>query len=570
MNREFDHSKAIIEAWHVLLRYRWRFFVPAFLGTVLVLAACLVLPRKYHAQAIFDRRTDMVLTEMRNAPTSFQDPRSSVVDQLAGAPAIAQLRTQLDPLLDEHGLIGVLKDREEFYSDLHRRLIVTYDVQSPAHDRIRVEYTGSNPMIARFIVNTLVQNYIDRQRAEMDARLERSAEFFRAQVNRFREMIEECEAQRLAFEMKYDRLLPDNPNSIETLMMDVRMKLDDVVQRHHAAVNTQRTLEEELARTPETVPHVVRGRNPDKLRIQEKIRQAENELSRSVTVLKMTERHPDLVALRTQIAALERELQETPDDIVLETQHLRNTKRNELELRLAIARAETHGLEMQKASLEAQLAKLNEQAGQLHPVRADYRKLTREVDEAQRRLNVWEESLWRVEMARTAESGDRGVQFTFIKPCGEIHKPVSPALYQAVAAAIIIGMLSGALCVFLAHRTDETISDGDQLLALYDLPVFGCVSEIITRQRRRLRKLRNLILYPVNAVAMTAVILAMMGLLYLDLERPAAFEEFKANPGRFLRDQFTGDSSRRTSVPVTPAAATHFVATPDTIALSQE
>ncbi len=568
MNKDIDHSKAIMEVWHVLLRYRWRFFLPAFVVTIAVLGICMVLPRKYHAEAIFDRRTDMVLTEMRNAPTSFQDPRQSINDQLAGAPAIAQLRTTLDPILDK--LDGAPRDREEFYRQLHRRIIVTYDVQSPTHDRVRVEYTGSEPTIAQLVVNTLVQNYIDTQRAEMDERLSRSAEFFRAQVERFREMIEESEDERLQFEMRYDNLLPDNPNSVETLLADIRLKLSDVEQRHQAALNTRAALEHELTRTPETVPHIVRGRNPEKARLQEKLRQLETELNHSVNVLKMTERHPDLQAIRAQMVALQREYDAAPDEIVVETQVARNTKRNELELRLAIARAEVQGLELQEQSLQAQLAQLAQRADQLHPVRADYRKLTRAVDEAQRRLNVWEESLWRVEMARTAESGNRGVQLTFVKPCEVLHKPVSPALMQAIAASLLLGVLGGAFCVFLAHRTDETISDGDQLVAMFDLPVFGCVSEIITRQRRRLRRLRNLVLYPVHATVMTAVVLAMMGLLYLNLEKPAMFAELKDNPTQFFRHQLMGrDDAPSTSHAQTMKTSDEPVRL-DPIALSQE
>ena len=77
-----NQAKAILEIWNLLLQYRWRFITPAFLVMAAILAISLILPRKYDAQAIFERRTDMVLAEItsRGAPRTFQDPRQALTD----------------------------------------------------------------------------------------------------------------------------------------------------------------------------------------------------------------------------------------------------------------------------------------------------------------------------------------------------------------------------------------------------------------------------------------------------------------------------------------------------------
>ena len=70
MSRHRNQVRALMDACEVLVRFRWRFIVPAFVVTVVILGVCLVLPRKYKAKAIFERRTDLVMTEImhRGAP----------------------------------------------------------------------------------------------------------------------------------------------------------------------------------------------------------------------------------------------------------------------------------------------------------------------------------------------------------------------------------------------------------------------------------------------------------------------------------------------------------------------
>ena len=54
----------MLEAWDALVRFKWRFVLATFGVTAVVLAGSFFLPRKYKAEGIFERRTDMVLSEI--------------------------------------------------------------------------------------------------------------------------------------------------------------------------------------------------------------------------------------------------------------------------------------------------------------------------------------------------------------------------------------------------------------------------------------------------------------------------------------------------------------------------
>jgi hypothetical protein len=138
-------------------------------------------------------------------------------------------------------------------------------------------------------------------------------------------------------------------------------------------------------------------------------------------------------------------------------------------------------------------------------------------------------------MARSAEDGNRGVQLAFIRPCGELSRPVAPNMFQILISAMGLGLISGAVSLLFAHRTDETFHDGEQLSTSLHLPLLGEVSEIVSVQHRRMRKVRNMVLYPLNAVAMTTVLVTLISVLYMNLQNTTTPDSIKNDPMEMLQ-----------------------------------
>lgn len=540
MNKDIEknQAKAVVEIWCVLSRYRWRFVLPAFVVMAMVLAAGMVMPRKYRAEAIFDQKTDPVLAEisLRGASKTYQDPKQALVEEVAGRPAIAALRKNIDPILSNR--IGPhWQGRDAFYSDLTRSVVIRKDIADRDQNRVRVEYVGTDPVIAREVVNGLVENYIQQTRSEIEKRLRQTANFLREEADRYSQEIEVLENKLLAFEIENDLLLPDHPAGIQMVLAERELALTEAETRHQSALEMVDGLVEELDRTPPTIPQIVRGRNPRLEELQSKLRAAEAKLVMYVGEMKMTEKHPDLIALREQIEAMREELTHAEDQVVTETHEGQNPKRAELETRLTTARAEARAAETGFLAAKKSVTELNSKMGRLYPVRTEHRRLTGAIETARRNLYTWQDNLRRVEMSMAAETGDRGVQLEFIKPCGELHYPVSPNLSQVLAASVLLGILAGSLSVFMAHRTDESFADGDALAETFNLPLIGSVSEIITQQQARVRRLRNMIFYPVHAGTMATVLIGMSTLLYLNLERPQQYEALTSDPSGFILNQ---------------------------------
>jgi len=540
MSKRSTQTEALFEVWRVLLKFRWRFVMPAFAVAALVLAVSMFLPRKYRAEAVFERRTDMVLAEImkRGATRSFQDPRESLQNEIVGDPALDQVIDQIKPMTSTSS--GAQIDRASLRSDLKRKATISYDISSTDLDRIRVGYVGDDPTVSRNIVNLLVRNYIENTRLRIEDRLAQSSSFFQGEEKHAREEIEKLEAKKLAFEIENARLLPDNPNSAQGTIADLQIQLTAAAERRNAATARIQTLRKTLENTPQSTPTVVKGRNPELDRLESQLRELEAKYAEFVGVYKMKPKHPDVVAVTEQIDGVKKIVDTTEKTIIVQTSDVPNARYGEIEIALSQALTDLQSAERQHGVIDQQVAAAKQESSGVFGVRSEYGRIVRSIEDSQRELTFWRENLRHVEMARTAESGDKGIQLAFIKECDVIHKPISPNLAQVLMAATLLGLIAGGINIFYAYRTDETFSDVQQLASAFSLPTFGAVSEIISTKSPRIRRVRTLLLYPINGTIMATVLVILTGLLYLSLEKPHMISQLKADPVRFFMDRVNG------------------------------
>jgi uncharacterized protein involved in exopolysaccharide biosynthesis len=420
---------------------------------------------------------------------------------------------------------------------------VRREIGTAALDRVRVSFTGENAQVARLVVNNMITNYINRTRKEMDKRLHQSESFFQNEVNRSRSKIEELEDRKLTFEIQQSELLPDSPNNLQSTLSDAQLLFGEANEKRDAARLKVIALRKALAATPQTTPSYTIKRNPELLRMEMKLTEQQEILAKYVNIYKMTARHPDLVDLTRQINEIRVDIVSTPPEVISEKKFSENPKHAEIELMLTQATVTMEALTNQTASLTRKLAVMNHSAKQLFPVRAEYNKMEREIEQGLRELAFWEGNLNRVKISLTAEDGERGIQLNFIKPCGELKRPVSPDMLHVLMAAIGMGLMSGAVSVLFAHRTNESFRSGEDLSEAMGVPLIGSVSEIISKQQRRLQKIRRYVIYPMNIAGMSAVLLVLTGMLYFNLKRPETFDQITKHPGQFISSklQSTGE-----------------------------
>ena len=519
-NETNNYAKSLAELWSVVVRYKWRFVVPTFLVMIGVLGGTMLLPRKYKAEALFERKTDMVLTEInrRNGSSTFANSRQTVVEQLTGDTAINEMLMGMTPqVLDElaegYKPINVTQLR----NDLRMKLLVKYDLATHELDRIRLLYINDNPKLTKYVVNTLVDKYIKRVHLSMDEKLSQSSEFFKKEVDRCRENIDQLENNKLDFEIKFAEMLPDSPSNSQATLTEFELELSDKMQQLDIATMRSESLEQSLLNTSENTPSYITERNPKRVALENKLDTLLDKKKEYISVLKMTARHPDLINIDEQITKLQQQVQQTEEKVVTQTRISNNPKHAEISLMLNNTLAEKAALDKQTKYLARKIDQIKNQTSNIFAVRSDYRQITQNVNKQQRQLTFWEDNLRRVNISLAAETGDRGISLRLISPATNIGAPISPNPKQGITAAIVLGLIVGGTSVFFGHRTNESFSDSEQISEEFDLPVMGAVSEIITKQQKRIHNTKRIVLFPVNAIAMIAALTFMTNMLFTSL-----------------------------------------------------
>lgn len=559
MSSRFNQPESIRELKRMIVRHRWRFILPFFAVTTIVLVVGLFIPRQYEATAIFERRNDLVLSEMagRGAPQQLATLKTSLREELRGLPAI-------DRVIDDLGLIPrVTEDmpeevrraaelaRGDLLQRIHRHVRLTFDISTEAVDRVRLIYTDTDPQRARQVVNELIRNYIADTRSEIDKMLTEAAEFFETEAQTCRDKINQMEEQRLAFEVKNAGLLPDDPNSVQEQLAGAEEKLVTLQRSFQTIESRIDRLKMEMNGGSATTASIVRGSNPEYQQLDEKVRSYEQQLEHALYTQKMTDRHPTVVALRRKLAALQEELEATPREVVTQRVYGESAKQTGLEMALLDAQAQRDAITEELAMTEKKVARLRAAGSQAFPVRAEHRRMMRDIAEVQRQMEFWEDRHRRVTMALTAELGQRGISLDFIKPASRITRPTSPDLMQILFASLVLGALAGVAAVLLADRSDQTLRSLEQ--AQRDLPVqvIGSVSEIISRQQAAVRRLVWRLMVPLGMTVMFMIMLGAAYMNYLSLRTPYAFG------GQSAQTSLVEPVSHHPQAPAQPLASAH-------------
>ncbi|MEM6755856.1 MAG: hypothetical protein AAF586_01700 [Planctomycetota bacterium] len=516
-------THALLDAWEILRRYRWRFVLPAFVLSAVALAVSLFIPRVYKSEATFERRHEVVMTDVAgfgHRGRHANESRAAVLNEIKNPAAVERVVNAIAPTLREEGLVASSGQLSRLKFEIARHSAVAFELSDAERDLIRVSFKADHPRTAQLVVDGLVAEYIDAERRAHEAKIDESADFFRAEVARHRDTLRGIETKLLDFEMQHARLLPDSPNSITDSMYEERQSLEDAITERNVAVGHAESLDAALAAEPTHVETLVNAKNPELTRLEGERRGVVERINEYTDVLKMKDAHPDLIAARTQLNKIDAAIAAAPLEVLAERQRIANPKRAELELQLTQARSQAKALTERAARLESRVNDLQSESDHVYRVRGQYRALQREADEAQRQLAFWEDNLRNAQLALTAEAGNMGVRLEVVQPATRAVLPISPDLGQVIVAALLLGLVGGAVNVLIAHRSNDTFLDGEHAAQAVDLHLFGCVNELVTAQHRRVQNLRNAVIYPLNAAAIFLVLATLVGVLYVDLRRP--------------------------------------------------
>jgi hypothetical protein len=219
-----------------------------------------------------------------------------------------------------------------------------------------------------------------------------------------------------------------------------------------------------------------------------------------------------------RLSAAEREWQSQKMRIEMELDSLRR------QLDTAAQRCEDAGTRV--TQLESLYARLLQNGDELRRLRE--RRTDRNLE-----IGLWQSHLASLQRILTAESGERGTQFSLIEEPKDVALPSRPRVSSVFLVCSGLGLAVGALIVGLAELFDRSFRSMGQVTRALGIPVLACVGVIPTPRERWCAARSRLVWIPTVALLL-GLLLTTAGLAYASLARPDVHQRAMQRMDRML------------------------------------
>ena len=483
---------------YAMWRKRWY-------GLAAVWAICLVgwlavalIPNQYRSDARVYVRYNALLPGVLNVKGGTQLQEIDIVRQtLTSRPNLEKVLRRTDR--DLSGVEGPEMD------GMTATLAQNISVAPQGSDNLYgLSYTAKDPTLddgeraafAQRIVQNLIDLFVEENVASGRDNLNQAIRFLDEQIAAREQQLEAAEARRAAFEQRYFDQIPGEGNVVSR-MNSTRGDLDKIQQELLQNQSSLRALQAQLSSTPATIEAPLfnvpqgstnfgTGTRYDPTSARGRIEGLERQIA-DATLRGYTEKHPDIVSAREQIARLQSLAAGEPlagsgssgrpaaqaNPVYVNLRSLLFEKQSQVAAlgarrqQLATALADLRMKQTEQPEIGAQQAKLNR----------DYAVLKEGYDNL---LSSREQVRLRIDVASQTDE----VQFRTVDPPTLPAAPIAPNRPLLLTVVLLGGLAAGLAVAFLASQLHPTYITEDKLAADTGLPVLGSVAEVVDDDSR--------------------------------------------------------------------------------------
>lgn len=242
-----------------------------------------------------------------------------------------------------------------------------------------------------------------------------------------------------------------------------------------AAINGQ------LAATPAQIPA---GSVAGVDSIDQRIAQVEGQLSEAIS-RGWTEKHPDVIAMRAQLAELRAQKSRGGKSSVPMTP-------NPVYVSLKSMQAEREGnlamLEARKQQLDSAVQLISQRQLGASGAQIDQARLDRDYDVLKDQYNKLLTQREGAKLRADATGKTDGVRFRVIDQPSLPRQPAAPNRTMLLTAVLLAGVVVGCGVAFAKSQLANVYTTTQQLAKASGLPVLGSISEVITSETRAIRR----------------------------------------------------------------------------------
>lgn len=493
-----------VEVWG---RRKWLGLLLFAVPMAAALSMALSLPDLFSSSAT-------VLVEQQQIPDAFV--KSSVT-------AEADMRLQMirEKLLNRASLLALVR-RFDLYSELRKRADdeaiadrmrrdITLEVKESqrqvyGHDNtvgLKVSYRGRDPETVATVANTLAAQYVEENFQMRSRQASEAPALLKKQLADIKQRYDEQERSIVSFKQRHMGELPEqvevNLSTLGRLNQELGLNKEHqmrIVERRERL--GKQLLDINSGGTAST------GMRPDSLPYHlEKLRTELTELRTRASA-----KHPDVLRVQGEIAAIEQALAETalgakldpaqaaallanPDDIKHALRELERDLKNLV--------AEEQRLRQDLAAYQRRVERSPQHAQEFEQLDRDY-KMTRDLYSSV--LQRYEDA----QLAETMEQIKYGGQMRIVDPAMPSNVPSAPNRLRLILGGLVLSLGLALGGIMWAEHLDKSFHDVDSLRAFTRVPILVRIPTIVTKRDRRQHYARATLRVAASAVSLVLIV----------------------------------------------------------------
>ncbi len=398
--------------------------------------------------------------------------------QAANAVEDTELDSVSEAVLSRSRLLGLV-DRFDLYPEMRRtksadavlkRMRQDILLQRKPDDQrseldptfaFTLSYQGWNPQVVAQVTNTLATSFVDENNSMRLRQTSDTVNSLQAQLTDIKQKLDSQEQKINAFKDSHMGELPEQQAANLSTLQQLNTQLHENAESLASAMQRRETMLKQMTDSGDA-----------------DLGQLELELASLRT--RYTEAYPDVIRIKSQIAALKRS--QTAQDAAPKPASPQQQQYQSLDSEIKSYRQEDERLRGQIAAYQGRVENVPLRAQQLQA-------LTQGYNETQ---DVYSSLLKRYEQARLmqAPQGGNGGQYRVLEPAIAPIDAAGPARLRLLLMCLVLCLGLTAATVLVAEQLDTSFHSVDELRSFTRVQVLASIPKIVTRGdiwRQRLR-----------------------------------------------------------------------------------